>query len=130
VLIEMENDHMVIGIGVNVMTAPDVAVSGSNSGRPSTALCLHSNNFHQVDLNRPSFSDPDEPAHHLLSKQILRRFERWLAVKHDPPQQVIEDFSRHMDMVEQTLRDSSDPDRQRVQPIRLNPDGTLLVIPR
>lgn len=40
-LIEMDGDHLLIGIGCNVMTAPIVGETGINGGRPSTSLSEH-----------------------------------------------------------------------------------------
>ena len=41
VLIEMEKDHLIIGIGCNIGTAPVVVDTGPNGGRQATCLYKH-----------------------------------------------------------------------------------------
>jgi BirA family biotin operon repressor/biotin-[acetyl-CoA-carboxylase] ligase len=43
ILIEVENDRLLIGIGCNVLTAPEVSNIGAEAGRASTCLADHNN---------------------------------------------------------------------------------------
>lgn len=164
ILIEMEDDHFIIGIGCNVMIAPPVLASGSESGRPSTALIEHSHvlqaymeNLQTSSLaargdslqaeqsvsgdvvsdngsnlairsgaSSPSLSVPSV-AHKRIASQVTAIFNEWLESGYDSPQQVISDFSLNMDFSEQLLRDRLNQPNARVQPLRLNDDGTLRV---
>ncbi len=41
VLIEIEGGNLIVGIGCNVLSAPEVAAEGANGGRPATCLAQH-----------------------------------------------------------------------------------------
>jgi hypothetical protein len=139
----MENDHLLIGIGCNVMTAPEVSTLGSEAGRSSTALYLHNAMMAQSKLTiasslssndfdpppqghfAPSLQDTDY--HELLAIRIMQSFQQWIMRGRDNADAVISDFSQQMDFAEQRLRDVNDDTKNRIQPIRLNCDGTLQV---
>ena len=135
-LIEMVDDMFLIGIGCNVMTAPDVASLRNEAGRASTCLADHSALIAQ-DVQRLSHSvleekheeeeilpdsetvsgDSDEyintfklkpDEHHKdLAIAISRQFYHWLSTMADDNENnVLEDFQRNMDFSPQTLRDS------------------------
>ncbi len=128
VLIEMENDYMLIGIGCNVRTAPTIDAQGKDAGRSSTAICLHNTSI-QKQCEQSKEDDISSPFHYhkVISIAIFKQFEQWLN-SYDNGALVIEDFSRNMDFNVQQLRDSSIPTGEnKVQPIRLNDDGTLEV---
>ncbi len=128
---------MLIGIGCNVMTAPEVASLGAEAGRTSTALYLHNSEMeakrsHNDSQTRDNPLDPlprlnDSDYHELLAIRIVQSFHHWLEQKNDDAQSVITEFAELMDISEQQLRDIQDPLKNKVQPIRLNQDGTLQV---
>ena len=45
VLIEVEDETVYIGIGCNIIAAPDIPTEGVNSGRPSTGNSLYLSYF-------------------------------------------------------------------------------------
>ncbi len=50
-LIEMDGDRLFIGIGCNVYTAPAVAQTGREGGRPATCLAAHWSKAQQAQTN-------------------------------------------------------------------------------
>ena len=47
VLIEIEDGTLFVGIGCNVLSAPEVPAEGQNGGRPATCLAKHSEHMQQ-----------------------------------------------------------------------------------
>lgn len=140
ILIEMEDDHFLIGIGCNIMEAPPVAPDGEECGRPSTALVHHSgvlqqykasletNSVESVSSEEGSVGNASQRfplVHRRVAKEITAKFEEWIESRSDTPERVIEDFSRNMDFSEQLLRDKYNKPEGRVLPLYLNEDGTL-----
>jgi len=130
VLIEMEDDFFLIGIGCNVVTKPEVSPDGPDGGRTPTALIEHSSiieemqqSFTSCDTNQQCAVQPNRR----VAMDIASRFSAWMTSGNDSPQQVIDDFSANMDFSEQVLRDKQNLPTGRVQPLRLNADGTLKV---
>lgn len=120
VLIEMEDDYLLVGIGCNVRTAPSIDSKGADAGRTSTAIALHNPTMLQQQ-------DDIFDAHRRVSLAIYQRFEEWLQSS-DSAERIIADFSSNMDYSIQTLRDASIPiHANQVQPLCLNDDGTLKV---
>lgn len=141
ILIEMEDDHFLVGIGCNIVEAPPVTPDGNECGRPSTALIEHSTSIQNyieslkcqnqdtsVDDSVSAQSKEEFPKlHRRLSKEIVAKFEDWIFSQSDSPARVLGDFSRNMDFSEQILRDQFGKPESRVIPLYLNEDGTLHV---
>lgn len=122
-LIEMENDRLLIGIGVNVRQAPDVPSDGPDRGRPATCMAMHG-------------AESDDSAVQSLSRAIALRIGRWAmsassstsssssSSSSDSPAQLQRDWSALVDwQAPLVLRDT----QERVQVLGLNEDGTLQV---
>lgn len=129
ILIEMEDDYFLIGIGCNVLTVPEVSPDGPDGGRPPTALVDHSSTILDMRQQQESCDANQQcnlPPHHEIALNIANKFSTWIADSQgDSSQQVIDDFSANMDFSEQILRDKRNLPTGRVQPLRLNSDGTL-----
>jgi hypothetical protein len=149
-LIEMEGDFLLVGIGCNVMTAPEVASTGIDGGR--TATCLREHNVEietiwreyqqtgkegmeeiketlMVEKAEDFRLDPvigKEDIHKKLTVDIVKKFKEWIENQQDDDSTVIEDFSRRMDYSMQRRRDLEEG-KNVVIPLGLNPDGTLQV---
>lgn len=133
VLIEVDNNRMLIGIGCNIGSAPVVDKTGSQAGRPSTCLADHN----------PNILDESSALHHEVAIEIFDAIKGWLN-NIDSSAQIIEDFQQYMDFRPQRLRDSYDVSstnmaetslegevqslRLEVVPLRINLDGTLQVL--
>ena len=105
-LIEMDNDVLLVGIGVNLKTAPEVPSDGPETGRPSIGL---------------GAVDPK-----LLSQQLADAVFRWAATD-DSGASVVADWSSLTDWSSTLkLRD----DGSDVRPLSLLDDGRLRVAPR
>ncbi|KAJ1399744.1 hypothetical protein B484DRAFT_246971 [Ochromonadaceae sp. CCMP2298] len=153
VLIEMDGDMLLIGIGCNVMVAPDVHSSGSGL-RPSTCIAAHSAELAEAARNlasKPSVSgavvgSSGETAraaveeglgklqlslqegdyHKMLAVELCNSVDRWMQGQDDRAELVLQDFTRNMDFSPQRLRDL-DAATGTVLPLELMPDGTLKV---
>lgn len=113
VLIEMEGDRLLIGMGVNLRNAPAVPTDGADRGRAATCMADHG-------------AHADDAAVLDLARCIARRITNWSFHdgQHDDGVKVVEDWSRLScwdDML--VLRET----QERVWPLRLNPDGSLAV---
>ena len=153
VLIEMDGDHMLVGIGCNVMTSPVVDPRGALHLRPSTSIAAHNtewptivsssssstvditvNHDSSIDDNVESHSSGallsvlrDGDYHKELAMDICDRFSQWLESQLDSPDLVRRDFESNMDFGPQRLRDEKDDRFNVVLPQKLNSDGTLQV---
>lgn len=172
VLIEMEGDYLLIGIGCNVLSAPEVNAATNNAAaskviRPSTCLAEHNAQYaefaaelrqstaqlpHTAEAGAgvdgtatdatiastegvvPSLGIPIQEVdvrpsdvHIELGVEICDNLFDWLATGRDSAAQVVQDFERSMDYSAQRLRDEPDGEKGTVQPVGLNPDGTLKV---
>lgn len=141
ILIEMEDDHFLIGIGCNIMEAPMVAPDGEECGRPSTALIQHSSVLQQyktsleaqpaeyteesTEVVVETLQQRSPMVHRRVAEEIAAKFEEWIESRSDTPERVIDDFSRNMDFSEQLLRDKYNKPEGRVIPLHVNDDGTL-----
>jgi biotin-(acetyl-CoA carboxylase) ligase len=146
-LIEMEGDYLIVGIGCNVMTSPEVAATGVDGGRPAACIrdfnpsmekvwneflltniqanveVLPSNSENDYQLN-PRIEEKD--FHKRIIIDMVERFAEWINTRKDTKEKVIEDFTKLMDKSPQKRRDL--PEGQNiVHPLRLNADGTLRV---
>jgi biotin-(acetyl-CoA carboxylase) ligase len=155
-LIEMEGDFLLVGIGCNVMTAPEVATTGIDGGRPPTCIREHNPEIDTVwreyqeglengqgdnkmkeefEVQKPeNFSlNPKigkADFHKKLTIEIVNRFYEWMKKeKEDNNSYVIEEFTRRMDFSPQRRRDLEEG-KNVVIPLGLNSDGTLQVTNR
>jgi len=117
-LVEVEDGHMLVGIGCNIASAPSVPTSGPDRGRAAT--CLHA---HNKQLSH------DKEAYKTLATEIAVGFSEWVScgLGSDSALQCTRDFSQQMDKEStQRIRSGADADRE-VLPVRINPDGSLRV---
>lgn len=132
VLIEIENDFIIVGIGCNMFQAPVVKEVGVDAGRQAT--CVWNHCYHPSD---PS-SEEDHSALDDAKKQAVIRslgvklfaaVSCWLDSKADSGDAVIKDFQRMMTMSPQRLRQANGMVHEgtEVVPIRINSDGSLEV---
>jgi biotin-(acetyl-CoA carboxylase) ligase len=135
VLIEVDSNRMLIGIGCNIGSAPMVDKTGSQAGRPSICLAEHNPNILDESIS-------SSPPNHLIAIEIIQAIKDWLKAS-DSAARIIDDFQLHMDFRPQRLRDSYDSSatkimesslngelealRLEVMPLRINLDGTLQV---
>lgn len=136
----MENDHLLIGIGCNIMIAPDVPTTGSEAGRKATALIRHSTALQSLAEKKETDqfgenSRVSEEGSMAVAVDIANTFNDYIESQSqsqlygsntDSPLQVVQDFLENMDFSEQKLRDVED--EVIVQPLGLNEDGTLRVL--
>jgi hypothetical protein len=152
VLIEVDSDFLVVGIGCNVMSAPEVAPSGSNGGRPATCIAHHSR---EVSVDEQADGSATEQGQHLcqsLAESIRDSFVRWIEDGADSPARVVEQCNALLDYSPQFIRneylsrarlsertsavsdhygDYTEETSSRgdnILPLRINDDGTLQVI--
>jgi hypothetical protein len=154
-LIEMEDDYFLIGIGCNVMSVPEISKIGDDAGRSATSLKDHSPTIKEL-WNEPSEEKKDETCideklasevsavelssflldsqvgskdiHKKIILELVTEFQEWLENPFQSNQKAIEDFERNMDFSPQRRRDILEEERNVVIPLKLNADGTLLVI--
>lgn len=154
-LIELDNDRMLVGIGCNVGSAPSVDATGQQGGRPSTCLADFNPDIQAYkQAQNPSaivfetdMTNYDEPPHHVIAKEIFYSIKDWLSQRDDVIN-IVRDFETFMDFRPQKLRNSynineevvsieesakneglngSIPTHLDVVPLRINIDGTLQV---
>ncbi|CAM9907019.1 unnamed protein product, partial [Ectocarpus fasciculatus] len=117
VLIEIENDFIIVGIGCNMFQAPVVKEVGVDAGRQAT--CDHS-----------ALDDSKKQAViRSLGVKLFAAVSCWLDSKGDSGDAVIKDFQRMMTMSPQRLRQANGMVHEgtEVVPIRINSDGSLEV---
>lgn len=125
-----------MGIGCNVLSAPEVPASGKDGGRQSTCIAAHnpvmlettqqqrgavaigsalsdSSNGEQCSATDAD-SDPGSPLvvgeddfHLDLAREISTAVANWVASQNDSPSLVLRDFQHSMDRAPQRLRDAS-----------------------
>ena len=117
VLVEMEPPFILIGIGVNLVSAPEVPTEGPDTGRRAIAL---------TDFVKDIKKLPDAKT---LARQIADAIVQW--IDQGPDTTVIKDWSRLADWTTPLqLRDSKDNyDEDKLLPLRLLDDGRLQVKP-
>lgn len=127
VLIEIEDDFMIIGIGCNIMTAPTVENSGDDNGRPATCLASH------IDCSSDnSSSSPNDTCsaighlHKEIASEIYDALSAHILQPVDTAERVVFDFERYMNFAPQKLR-GQHAAGEIVTPLRVNKDGTLQV---
>lgn len=129
ILIEWADDHLLIGIGMNVFEAPRVVSENAadvNFGRPAACVADFSPLLGcQVDAQtgQQVCLGPQRVAEvQVMGQEILQAVQRWLAAP-DTAAQVVHDFSANMQKNSQKLRSSG----EEVLPLSVNADGTLRV---
>lgn len=108
-LVELADDFVLIGIGVNVAIAPDVPDDGPDKGRQAVSLQMANCGEHDAQL---------------LARQIADALNAWAKgpIDHD----VVADWSARADWTMPLMtRDTNRP----LRPVRLLPDGRLQVRP-
>lgn len=111
-LIELDSSYMVIGIGCNVMSAPEVAVAGANGGRPATHLSKYitspSSSSIEPSADGSAISNKDEEGQQLcqaLAEQIRDSFVAWVYDNGiDNPQKLVEECNAMIDYSPQAIR--------------------------
>ena len=150
ILIEIEDDMVLIGIGCNIMSAPTIDRTGLQHGRAATCLADHNNLEKTDDQLCESVSPPDNDDslssscinHSIINNktskeiatEIYNSLNYWLKYSNidggvnekDSAANVIADFERNMAYSSQQLRDNDGPG-QTVIPLSINNDGTLKV---
>lgn len=156
VLIEVDGDRVVVGIGCNVQQAPVVESSGQQYGRLATCLAEHQRSSggdssgdnsgiisgggssssscgegkdQKIDTCSAEHGLLDPNTHKEIAAEIFGALSAWLRPSpgdEDSAEAVIKDFERDMDLSQQRLRGESGPG-ETIVPLRLNKDGTLRV---
>ena len=145
VLIEIEGDFILIGIGCNVMTAPVVDSVGPENGRQATCLIRHIAECNVADASERSSSSSSSgiidnqvtmtsldtcpslgELHKEIAAEIYGALSSYALQHNDTTEQVIADFERYMNFSPQQLRGDTSAGRT-VTPLRVNKDGTLQV---
>lgn len=139
VLIEIEGDFILIGIGCNIMTAPVVANFGPENGRQATCLVRHitdcingseTSSSHTVDNQGAATFSHTCPSlgdlHKEIAAEIYGALSSHVEKHNDTAEQVTTDFERYMDFSPQRLRGDLGVGHT-VTPLRINKDGTLQV---
>ena len=136
-LIEIENDKLLIGIGMNVMSAPPVPDSNddADAGRSSTCIYNHQTAEQQQCSSGGGGGGEDDCSSEQqdgiiqgLADEVGESVQKWLASQ-DTGAAVIDDFSSNMLKSALKLRGNAGergPGAQ-VTPLRINPDGSLQV---
>lgn len=147
-LIEAENNRLLIGIGCNVLSAPNL--DPNLKVRPATCIADHSLEFRNIknsiltNLNKKDSCETDTVISDLMNDQsnffinfgdkhkelgveISHAIKDWIELGDDHKSKVISDFEKNMDYSEQQLRDIEDEKTNKIVPIGLNEDGTLNV---
>ena len=121
ILMEMEDNNLLIGIGCNVVMAPVIENTGNNDGRQATCLKDHIQN----DIDDGSSLDRgcEYPLTDRMAKNIVNRLSQWILSSSDCADNVVADFSKRLDWGTQYLREN----KTEVIPQKINIDGTLEV---
>ena len=111
VLIEGDGEHLFIGVGVNLRSAPPVPTEGPQKGRPSTCLADHGAEHHPAAVQA-------------LAVAIAQGIAAWAEKGSDSAAAVHAEWTSLAEWdVALSLRDSKKP----VTPLRLEADGQLTV---
>jgi BirA family biotin operon repressor/biotin-[acetyl-CoA-carboxylase] ligase len=138
ILIEIENNIALVGIGCNVCEAPIINTNGVEGGRPSTCLKNHNMNIvNNVDSNIVTNKEnklvsllPSNPSLLELAVDIVESINTWLESS-DTTSSVIRDFENKMCTSTQRIREDRLVDQsllgKEIMPLRLNDDGSLVI---
>jgi biotin-[acetyl-CoA-carboxylase] ligase BirA-like protein len=129
VLIEIENNNVLVGIGCNIGSAPTVETNGKNGGRKST--CLYDYKLRQYNENNETNV---KNVRNMIANSIMNNIMNWIEEGNDSSSLVINEFQSLMTTSPQVIRKELNKDDntgsiigQSVIPLRLNSDGTLQV---
>lgn len=151
----MDGDHLLVGIGCNLVTTPQVTETGPEGGRPAAALASRNHILRALlpstttslsgevveDLSEEEKESKLRSYCRAITMDIYGAFFDWINGQDDSADNVLRDFREHMDMSLQRLRNdhfSRDGQDARgegamgeamatVEPLGLNADGTLQV---
>jgi len=118
-LIEIEDDRLLIGIGCNVGAAPEVPLAGADEGRPST--CVKDNVDAKEECPEPCAMALD------IAQEIVDSTRAWIDAQQDTAEYVVNEFESNMNTGAVQMLRSGEDEGKEVIPLRINPDGTLLV---
>lgn len=130
VLMELENDRLVVGIGCNVGSSPSVDATGVQGGRPSTSLAEYNPS---IKSYKNDSNELVTPPHHQIAEDMFQSIKYWiLSEETDTVNSVVNDFEKLMTKSPQKLRDdvTSLEKKQNIRlvyPLNINQDGTLSV---
>lgn len=140
ILIEIEDNSVLVGIGCNVLEAPKVDSNGSDGGRASTSISKHNQNIMNINNNDNNIStnsdnkvesiSTSDPPLLGLAVDIVEAIDEWLQ-NEDTASSVLKDFENMMTPVAQRVRTDRLVDEsllgKEILPLRLNSDGSLVV---
>ena len=129
ILIEVENDRLLIGIGMNIMTAPAVPVESANAdtGRPSTCIQDHNAALFECNKGEEVCSQAQQEEFlERVAQEISVSIYSWLDAGSDTAINVINEFSHLMQKKPQKLR-NADERGAEVQPLSISTEGGLIV---
>ena len=133
ILIEVEGDYMLIGIGCNIMTAPAVENVGTENGRQATCLSRHITGCEVRTVTESGDSAPSDDTcpylgnlHKEIAAEIYGALSSYTLWPHDSSEQVVVDFERYMSFSTQRLRGDTAAGPEII-PLGVNKDGTLQV---
>jgi biotin-[acetyl-CoA-carboxylase] ligase BirA-like protein len=120
ILIEINDNYVLIGIGINVGSAPQIALTGQDCGRSATCLIEH------LNLEYKNNKKIQDLVHEIGQKLSITIYNWARTSASDSAERITSDFGIAMDTTIQRTR----PESQTVEsvcPIKINLDGTLLV---
>jgi len=120
ILIEVQDDYALVGVGCNIGSAPTVESTGPDCGRPATCLLDHV----AVDARDTAATDLIQT----VGTDLCRSIYAWVETSGgDSARAIVSDFSQAMDTTKQRMRPESGGIAEVVTPVRVKPDGTLEV---
>ena len=130
-LIEIEEEKLLIGIGINVMTAPPVPNESESvnpdSGRAST--CIYDQQNSPPQCSADDCAGYQDQIVERIAAEIVTSIGLWVESASDTGSKAVADFSSLMQKSPQKLRNSAGQQGAgaQVTPISVNPDGSLQV---
>lgn len=122
VLIEVEKDYCLVGIGCNILHAPSISNIGTDSGRPATYIAEHYKDTENNVINNESATSLARE----IGSQISNAVFGWSINSHiDNAENVVSEFTNLMEFTPQRLRGA--PQEGDMIPICVNADGTLKI---
>lgn len=133
VLIEMEKNHFVVGIGCNINSSPKIVRTGAEGARPATHVLQHVSSGDGENCD--DVIDP-ETCRRSVAEGIVAAFSHWLCpieAKVESATDIIATANAMMSREPQLVRldgvaEGHDAAGRMVQPLQINADGTLQVV--
>jgi len=132
VLIEMEHDHFVVGVGCNINSSPEIVRTGAEGARPATHVLRH-----RLATAGSGSEDAGgaEACRTEVAEGIIAAFGDWLCppvARMETAADVVAAANVHLSQEPQAVRldgvaEGQDAGGRWVQPLRVNADGTLQV---